>query len=238
MNDLRRAWGPSAITRWSVIGGALAVVVLALAGGSNVPDFPLPARVLSALGAMAAAALMLGLAWLTWLRPQRTGHRAVLALITFALAGAVAGAVRVGLIDAAGAVDPFDLPWRIASTAVAAVIWLAVTAIVVDHVRGHRAAMSALRMKQAELEDLDRQEREELEALAARLRDDLLAPVHATLGRIRSALAAVGAGGPAADEAARIEQAVASSIRPLSHEILAADPAPTAQAVATDAPRR
>lgn len=235
MNDLRRAWGPSAITRWSVIGGALAVVVLALAGGRNLPGFPLPERVVSALGAVAAAALVLGMARITWLRPAQGRHRAMLTILTFALAGAVAGTARAGLIDALGAVDPLGLSWRVGSTAAAAVIWLALTAIVVDHVRGHRTAMTALRQKQAELADLDRQEREELDAQTARLRDDLLAPVRATLRRIHDALASVEAGEPAADEAARIEQAVTTSIRPLSHQILAADPTPAARDVAVSA---
>lgn len=226
MNDLRRAWGPCAITWWSVIGGALAVVVLALAGGQSIPGFPPLDRVVTALGAVGAAALVLGVAHATWLQPTRRTHRPALALITFGLAGAVAGASRAGLIAAMGSDDPLSLAWRVATTAIAAVIWLGLTAVVVDHVRGHRAAMAALRLKQAELEDLDRQEREELDSLATRLRGDLLAPVHATLARIRVALAAVGAGGPAAHEAARIENVVATSIRPLSHEILTADPAP------------
>lgn len=238
MNDLRRAWGPCAITWWSVIGGAIAVVVLALAGGPSVPGFPPLARVLTALGAVGAAAVVLGLAHATWLRPTRRTHRPALAIITFAVAGAVAGASRAGLIAASGSDDPLSLAWRMVSTCLAAVIWLALTAIVVDHVRAHRAAMEALRQKQAELEELDRQEREELDAVAARLRGDLLAPVHATLERIRAALASVGAGGPAAREAARIEQAVATSIRPLSHGILAADPAPAPTAVVAEATRR
>ena len=202
------------------------MVVLALAGGQSVAGFPLADRVLTAIGAIGAAAVILALAYLTWLRPGQRHHRPVLALLTFALAGAVAGAARAGLIAAAGANDPLGLAWRTASTALAAVIWLALTAIVVDHVRGHRTAMAALRHKQAELEDLDRQEREELDVIAARLRDELLAPVHATLARIRTALAVVGSGGPAAREAARIEGVVATSIRPLSHEMLSADPAP------------
>lgn len=231
MNDLRRAWGPSAITRWSVIGGALAVVVLAVAGGRSIPNFPLGVRVVTALAAVGAAGLILRAAWLTWLRPSRRRHRLPLALLTFGLAGAVAGVTRTGLIAAAGADDPQGPAWRIVSTTLAAVIWLALTAIVVDHVRGHRATMEALRQKQAELEELDRQEREELDAVAARLRDDLLAPVHAALERIRAALLAVGSGGQAAEEAARIEQAVSTSIRPLSHEMLAADPVPRAPEV-------
>ena len=238
MNDLRRAWGPSAITRWSVIGGALAVLVLALAGGQSVAGFPPLDRVVTALGAVVAAAAVLGLARITWLQPTREHHRAALAIITFGLAGAVAGASRAGLIAAMGSDDPLSLAWRVVATAIAAVIWLALTAVVVDHVRGHRAAMAALRLKQAELEDLDRQEREELDALATRLRADLLAPVHATLARIRVALAAVGAGGAAAHEAARIEEVVATSIRPLSHEILAADPVPASTAAAGEATRR
>lgn len=224
MNDLRRAWGPCAITRWSVIGGALAVVVLALAGGPSVPGFPLFARVLTALGAVGAAAIVLGVAHVTWLRPTRRTHRPALAIITFGVAGAVAGASRAGLIAITGSDDPLTLAWRVVTTAIAAVIWLALTAIVVDHVRSHRSAMEALRQKRAELEELDRQEREELDAVAARLRGDLLAPVHATLSRIRAALAAVQAGGPTTDEAMRIQQAVATSIRPLSHAMLAAEP--------------
>lgn len=238
MNDLRRAWGPSAITRWSVIGGALAVVVLALAGGQSIPGFPPLDRVVTALGAVAAAAAWLGLARITWLHPTREYHRPGLAMSTFAAAGAVAGASRAGLIAAMGADDPLSVAWRVVATAIAAVIWLALTAIVVDHVRSHRAAMAALRLKQAELEDLRRQEHEELDALATRLRDDLLSPVHATLARIRAALAIVGAGGPAAHEAVRIENVVATSIRPLSHEILAADPAPAPTAVVGETTRR
>lgn len=238
MNDLRRAWGPSAITRWSAIAGAMALIVLAVPVGRPAPGFTMPVRVLTACGAALAAASVLYIAWLTWLRPDRQHLRPAPALLAFALAGAVAGASRTWLIDAAGAQDPFGVARRIGATTVAAVIWLSLTAIVVDHLRGHRATMDQLQRKRSELEELDRREREELEALATRLRTDLLAPVHATLDRIRLALEAVAAGGHAVAEARRIERAVETSIRPLSHEILAAEPSPTAPAVVGNAPAR
>ena len=224
MNDLRRAWGPSAITRWSVITGVVVMLVLALPAGPPAEGFTLPTRVLTALAAAVVGSLVLVAAGATWLRADRPGQRWARALITFAAAGASAGVTRAWLIDAAGAEDPVGSAWRITSTTIAAVIWLGLTAIVVDHVREHRAAMTELRRKQQELEQLDRRERLELEALAARLRDELLAPARATLARISAALVAVQAGGQATDEAARIEEAVTTSIRPLSHEILAADP--------------
>ena len=224
MNDLRRAWGPSAITRWSVITGVVVMLVLALPAGPPAEGFTLPTRVLTALAAAVVGSLVLVAAGATWLRADRPGQRWARALITFAAAGASAGVTRAWLIDAAGAEDPVGSAWRITSTTIAAVIWLGLTAIVVDHVREHRAAMTELRRKQQELEQLDRRERLELEALAARLRDELLAPARATLARISAALVAVQAGGQATDEAARIEEAVTTSIRPLSHEILATDP--------------
>jgi len=224
VNELRRAWGPSAITRWSVITGVVVMIVLALPAGQQAEGFALPTRLLTALAAAVAGALVLAAAGATWLRPVAAGQRWARALITFAAAGATAAATRAWLIDAVGAEDPVGSAWRIISTTIAAVIWLGLTAIVVDHVREHRTAMAELRRKQQELEDLDRRERVELEALAARLRDELLAPARATLARISAALVAVQAGGQATEEAARIEEAVATSIRPLSHEILAADP--------------
>lgn len=238
MNGLRKAWGPSAVTRWSVIGAALAVAALALAGGPDLSGFPVTDRVLTAIGAVGVAALVLVLARLTWLRPGQGRHRPVLAIVTFATAGAIAGATRSGLIAAVGARDPLDVAWRVASTSAAAVVWLALTAMVVGHVRDHRAAMTALRRQQAELEALDRHEREELDALVMRLRDELLVPVRAALGRIRTALAAVDSGGPGAAGAARIEHAVAMSIRPLSHRMLTSDPAPAVPEVAVAASRR
>lgn len=239
MNELRRAWGPSAVTQWSVITGVLVMVVLAVPSGSSTAGasaagFTLSTRVVTALGAAMVASLVLVVAAATWLRPGRDGHRWARALITFAVAGAAAGASRAWLIDVLGADDPVGTAWRVVSNTIAAVIWLGLTAIVVDHVREHRATMTELRLRQTELEDLDRREREELDALAIRLRDELLAPARAALARIRAALVSVEAGGRATEEAARIEDAVATSIRPLSHEILMAEP--VVQATAPGAP--
>lgn len=234
MNELRRAWGPNAISRWSIITASLALLAVALPAGIGGAD-GIGVRVLTAAGALAAGGLVLGIAGVTWLRPSAGGARWARALLTFAGAGAVLGATRYGLTVVAGAQDPIGPAWRTASGATVAVIWLAITAIVVDHVREHHSTMVALRRRQRELEDIDRREREELSAVSARLRDDLLAPARDALHRIETALVAVGAGASAAAQASRIEYAVERSIRPLSHEVLASDPA--VEIAATDVPR-
>ena len=223
MKELSRAWGPNAISRWSIITGAFAMIAVALPGGIGGTD-ELGVRVGTAIGALMAGGLVLGAARISWLSPAGAGARGAYALVTFAAAGAVAGGTRFWLTEATDATDPLGATWRIVSGAVVAVIWLSVTAIVVDHVREHRENMATLRQRQQELEDIDRREREELESLAARLRDELLVPARDAIHRIEAALMQLGAGGSATDEAQRIEQAVAMSIRPLSHEILSAEP--------------
>lgn len=224
MSELRRAWGPNAITRWSVITAALVLLATALPEGQGGIEGT-GVRVLTAIGALVAGAAVLGIARATWLTPGGGGLRWARALITFAGAGAVVGATRHWLVLAADADDPLGLTWRVVAGGVAAAIWLSITAIVVDHVRRHRAAMSSLGRRRAEMEDLDRREREELDVTARRLRDELLVPARDAMRRIEMALVKVGAGAPAIEEAARIEEAVATSIRPLSHDILTADPA-------------
>jgi len=75
VNELRRAWGPSAITRWSVITGVVVMIVLALPAGQQAEGFALPTRLLTALAAAVAGALVLAAAGATWLRPVAAGQR-------------------------------------------------------------------------------------------------------------------------------------------------------------------
>jgi len=225
VTELRRAWGPNAISRWALLATLVMIVLVGLPGFPEAPDYTLPKRVLIAIAAAVPSLVLLALAHATWLRPGGGGHRAMRAIITFAAAGALSAAVRGWIIDAAGIENPIPPAWRIPATAVAAVIWLALVAIVVDHVRQHRQTMQQLREQQAVLADLDRRERDELNDVTRRLRDDLLTPARQALARISRGLATLQQGTELAAEAARVQDAVVATIRPLSHEILAADPA-------------
>jgi signal transduction histidine kinase len=225
VTELRRAWGPNAISRWSLLTTLVMIVLVGLPGFPEAPDYTLPKRVVIAIAAAVPALLLLALAHALWLRPGGGGNRAVRAIITFAAAGALSAAVRGWIIDAVGIENPIPPGWRIPATAVAAVIWLALVAIVVDHVRQHRQAMQQLREQQEVLADLDRRERDELNEVTRRLRDDLLTPARQALARISNGIAALQQGSELSAEAARVQDAVVATIRPLSHEILAADPA-------------
>lgn len=224
MTELRRAWGPNAITRWTLLVTMVMVILVGLPAFAEVPEYTLGKRVLIAFASAVPALGLLVVARITWLSPLAGGTRGWRAVATFAATGALAGATRGWIIDAAGITNPIPPGWRIPATALAGLIWLPAVAIVVDHVRVHRATMRTLRAQRAVLDDLDRRERYELDVLAREFRGAALRPVREVLARIAAELAHLNAGGSAADAASRVEAAVAGTIRPLSHEILSAPP--------------
>ncbi|MGA0068595.1 MAG: hypothetical protein ACO3PB_03960 [Miltoncostaeaceae bacterium] len=239
MSTLRRAWGPNAITRWSLLASLIMVVLVGLPGFAEAPDYGLGERLVIAAASALPALGLLALARLTWLAPGRTRYRAPLSVITFAGAGALAGATRGWLIDAAGITNPIPPGWRIPALTVAGVIWLSAVAVVVDHVRRHRTTMRDLREREAEMLALDHREREELDEVTRHLRTALLEPARRALADITAELAALDQAGQTTNTAARVQAAVEATIRPLSHDILAAEPdAPALPAAPPAADRR
>ena len=208
----RRVGGPNAVTRttfWVLLAISL-VAHVAESLASGVPLRILPVRVAFVVVAVAAAyGAMLVLRRLL-LRDAATIAHPWRALLVFALAAVVRGAVLSALI-ALLLGEPAQVAFRIAAAVTLVVPVLAITAAVVDVLREHAARRDELLGRNAELVAArdDAVERAETERDGAVERIQLL---------LADRLAGLEGGNPDA-AAALLRADVADVIRPLSHRI-------------------
>lgn len=215
MSALSRVGGPYAISAWSVLLPGLLWPLAAWSNtrlGGTAAEWAIVGGV-----SLAVVAAVLVAARLTVLPSRPRAPRPVTALVVFALAGALHGAVSEWLRVDLG-IDSEVSPWRIALRMALAVAWLGMIALAVDESRRHRAVMAELGQRLAEQREVERLERGRLEELVRDVRAEAVAPVLAALERIRAALG--GAHGAEADAARRLGDVIARQVRPLSHTLL------------------
>lgn len=225
MTMLARACARNAVSRWSLAGTALILLLGALPPLPELPGFTLGQRLAAVVAALVPSLGLLALARVTWLSPGSRWATPTSALLTFAGAGALAGATR-GWAATALAVDlPVDAAWRVPSTAVAAALWLSLMAVAVDFMRTHRQIIRTLRAEEVTLAATEH----DVQRQIAERRALLLAPVHGVIDRVSRALGAGGRGTQEADDIRLIREEVEAHVRPMSHDMLTGD-------VAVDAP--
>lgn len=220
MRLLRRIGGPNAITGWSFalsMGVFLLVTLIPTERDQYVGA--LDERMLLALLGTGAGLVVLGVAWLTVLRPRGRGNRPVAALVVFALAGAVQGVTVVWLRQVMGLDDIGGLS-VILSRAAAGAIWLAFIAVVVDQARSHALRVAELAARIRAMEAAVAREEDDLRGEVERMRSHVLAPVRAALDDITGRVAAMPDAARATDEALALRRLVDEEVRPLSHELL------------------
>ena len=231
---LSRACARNAVSRWSLAGTALILLLGALPPLPELPGFTLGQRLAAVVAALVPSLGLLVLARMTWLAHGSRWATPTSALLTFAGAGALAGATRGWAATALGVDLSVGAAWRVPSTAVAAALWLSLMAVAVDFMRAHRQTMRTLRAQEATLAateyDVQRQ--------IAQRRALLLAPIQNVIDRIAAALEAGERGGKAADDIRMIREEVEAQVRPMSHDMLTGDVAVAAPTpLAHPAPR-
>ena len=156
----QRIGGDNALSRWSWIVAMPSGVALALSSAGSVPHlFP---WLITAVLANAVAAAVLAVASLTILRPGNRPVRTLAALATFAIAGAVRGALLTLGYRWVGAPDPMSAAERVLGNAVLAIVLLSLIAIVVDSSRRHTRLIAELLIAQRTLDALSEAKEEEL----------------------------------------------------------------------------
>jgi len=216
---LTRACARNAVSRWSLVGTALILLLGALPPLPEVPEFTLGQRIAAVLGALLPSLGLLVVARVTWLSPGSRWATPTSALLTFAGAGALAGATRGWVATALGVDLPVGAAWRVPSTAVAATLWLSLMAVAVDFIRSHRQAMRTLREQEATLAATE----QDVQRQVTQRRALLLAPVRGVIDRVTAALEAGGRGGQDADDIRMIREEVEAQVRPMSHDMLTCD---------------
>ncbi|MGI9186164.1 MAG: hypothetical protein ACR2J9_01360, partial [Gaiellales bacterium] len=222
MSEFSRIGGPAAITRWSflltgaIIGGAALLVASPAAAAGAAGE-----RLLVAAAGLVGGMVVLALARLAVLPSRPRAARPWLALTAYACAGAAQGigvvAARTGLGLTVS--EPLAL---VAGRALAAVVWLAVVAVLVDDVRRHAFRLAELEGRLVELAASVERDRA---FVTERAQADsvLLAPLRQTLDAIVSRL---GAGPEQARVLAEVEELrgiVEREVRPLSHRLMMED---------------
>ena len=226
MRLLRHIGGPNAVTRWSFILTAVMVLIpTAVPTSRDALIGSLAERMAVATAGLAAAALVLGLGWLTVLGSSPRSSRPAAAIVVFALAG-VANALAVLAMRKALDEEPVGAAVMIITRGASAAVWLSAVAIVVDQTRRHRARMAELREAVRERRAALDAEREELAEVGARLGDEVVAPLCAALDDISARIAAHTDGSPVRAEAEAVRRLVDDRVRPLGRQLLAADEVP------------
>ena len=155
MTMLSRACARNAVSRWSLAGTALILLLGALPPLPELPGFTLGQRLAAVVAALVPSLGLLVLARMTWLAHGSRWATPISALLTFATAGALAGATRGWAATALGVDLPVGAAWRVPSTAVAAALWLSLMAVAVDFMRAHLQTMRTLRAEEATLAAID-----------------------------------------------------------------------------------
>ena len=218
MKQLARIGGPSAINRWSFVGTAVLVLGAALlspavyAGGVN-------ERLLVATGGLAGALPVLVLARATVLHPGVRPFRPWIAIATFALAGAVQGLVVLIFRERLGLVTDDAIVLVIART-LAAGVWLATVALLVDDVRAHGARMAELRVRVNDYEQaLDDEQSAEDDGQAVVY--EVLEPLLRGLDELGEQLGRHASSTRGVEQVDALRLLIGSDVRQLSHELLA-----------------
>jgi signal transduction histidine kinase len=233
MTAFRRIGGPYAITAWTLLLPAALWPVIAWTdptlGGSLAQWI--------ALGAIAgiAAGAVLAAARLTVLPCRERPARPWVALAVFAAAGVAHGAVSSAAVGALG-IEYALTPERILLRAALAALWMSVIALAVSESRRHRAVVDDLRERIATLREVEQLERERLDDLERQVRADAVAPVLASLERIRGSLAPAGDGAGERTAALRLGDVIAKQVRPLSHALLDVAPGWSPPPIAEEPP--
>lgn len=218
MSDLAGIGGPAAVNRWSFLATAILVVGSSLlvpaayAGGVG-------ERLLVAAGGLAVALPVLAVARATVLRAGPHSARPLVALATFALAGAAQGVAVLVLRDRLG-LPADDAVVLVVARALAAVVWLAAVAVLVDDVRGHARRMAELRGRAAAYAQA--LEEEQFAAGDGQaLVHEILAPLLRGLDELGEQ---VGRHEPTArgvEQVDALRRLIEREVRPLSHDLLA-----------------
>lgn len=224
MSTLRRVGGPSAITAWTFGLTFVVFLVVSLVPSDRDQFIGTPSqRLLLAAAGTLAGFVVLAVAAATVLRPGPRPSRPAVAIVVFALAGAVQAltivAVR-GVID----LEPVDPVTLVVTRVLAGVIWLAGIAIVVDIVRSHIRRAAELRARIGAAEAAAAREQQDVHEEVDRMREGTLAPVRRALDEIAARLARMAGGERAEDEALALRALVEDQVRPLSHQLLGEPP--------------
>lgn len=214
-----RIGGPNAVTVWSW-WVSLPLALLASVYGGALAGLPLVPWVLAALVANVVLIVPLVIVRATYLSSRPRPSRPVLAVVTFAMLGALRSLIMAGVAASMGYTDMATILWEWPLMgAIGAVFALSVIAVVVDSVRDHRAATERLLALQASLRQINEIESARLVDLEAGFISDVEEQILAALARVRSSQPATGR------EAGRSLREVADAVvRPLSHALASAEP--------------
>ena len=159
------------------------------------------------------AGLVLIFAWLTYLGPGERRSRPVAAVITFAVAGAVAGVTAGGLTWLTGISTDAQFAWRIPASAITLVVWCGLSAVLVTSVRQLRRSRGELLRQLARERTLAERSAEVVAEHRRRIVEETEEKVAEQLRK------AVEASADPAAAAAQLTQVVDEVVRPLSHEL-------------------
>ena len=214
-----RIGGPNAITVWSW-WATLPLALLASVYGGVLAGLPLLGWTLAALGVNVVLIVPLVVARATYLSARPRSSRPWLAVLTFALVGALRSVLMVGVAAALGYADVGAILWEWPLMgAIGAVFALSVVAVVVDSVREHRAATKRLRALQESLRQINEIESARLADMEAEFIRDVEERVLVALEQVRSSEPT--SGSEAGHSLREVAEAV---VRPLSHHLATAEP--------------
>ena len=213
-----RIGGPNAVTVWSW-WVTLPLALMASVFGGALAGLPLVPFALAALAVNVLLIVPLVVVRATYLSSRPRPSRPVLAIVTFAVLGAVRSLAMVGVAAAMGYADLVTILWEWPLMgAIGAMFVMSVIAVVVDSVREHRAATSRLLALQASLRQINEIESARLADLEAEFVRDVEEQVLIALEEVRASQPATG---PEAGRSLReMSEAV---VRPLSHQLAAAE---------------
>ena len=214
-----RIGGPNAVTVWSW-WVSLPLALMASVFGGALAGLPLVPFALAALAVNVVLIVPLVVVRATYLSSRPRPSRPVMAVVTFAVLGALRSLAMVGVAAAMGYADLVTILWEWPLMgAIGAMFAMSVIAVVVDSVREHRAATSRLLALQASLRQINEIESARLAELEAEFVRDVEEQVLIALEEVRASQPATG---PEAGRSLReVSEAV---VRPLSHQLAAAEP--------------
>jgi hypothetical protein len=214
-----RIGGPNAVTVWSW-WVTLPLALLASVYGGALAGLPLVPWALAAVAVNVLMILPLVFVRATYLSSRPRPSRPGIAVVTFAALGALRSLLMVGVAAVMGYADPVTILWEWPLMgAFAGVFSLSVIAVVVDSVREHRAATSRLLALQSSLRQINEIESARLVDLEAEFVRDVEERVLAALEQVRSSQ-------PISAQAAgrSLREVSEAVVRPLSHQLAAAEP--------------
>ena len=214
-----RIGGPNAVTIWSW-WVTLPLALMASVYGGALAGLPLVPWALAALAVHVVLIVPLVLVRATCLSSRPRPSRPVLAIVTFAVLGALRSLLMVGVAAAMGYGDVGTILWEWPLMgAIGAMFALSVIAVVVDSVREHRSATRRLLSLQASLRQINEIESARLADMEAEFVRDVEERVLVALRQVRSSQP--GSGREAGRSLREVSEAV---VRPLSHQLAAAEP--------------